>query len=192
MGIGDIYLLSIEGATAASANVFVNTFAYRQEDDAGIEGAIGLVSAWKDDVRLLFSSLFVDDIGLLRAVVKEAPTGLTLYEESLVGFTGVLTGDKVANQVAAILTLRTATPGRTGRGRIYVWPADETAMTNGIWTSAYLTAMGNLGAALVSSIASGTSSTYQAGVWSRLLSLFRPLTTTQAQPLPGVIRSRRL
>lgn len=191
MAVGDIYLLSIESAFGGTENVFINTLAYFQSSDSSISGPEALTNAFEFTARPAYSQLISSGIGLRSYTVRNAATGLTLYEESIIGKTGAIAGDPLPNQVAAVLTLVTNEPGRSKRGRIYVPPAGESSSQGSGPDTAYLDAMQNFGNLALNVAEELDTGAFRLGVWSRKLSVLTFVAAANPQPVWGVIRKRR-
>lgn len=119
---------------------------------------------------------------------------------------GTRTDDANANQIAAVVTLKTVSASRRKRGRMYVYGtsvADIDALT-GLFTSAHMTRVGALVTALEAYI-DETDTDWDLGVWSRIngeelppfpptpvIAGFENVTQFIARNNPGTFRTRRI
>ncbi len=94
---------------------------------------------------------------------------------------GLVTGDPLPKQIAGMITLRTALPGRANRGRMYVpFPAEAHNDADTTPTAPYMVLLGNLGMVVWSdSVAGGgaNTQTMSPGVYHRALGTLTRLTT---------------
>ena len=95
-----------------------------------------------------------------------------------------------AGPVECCLTLLTSSATRSGRGRKFLGPLTENAMSaDGTPTTAVLTKFRDAGTALVADSVGLTQSAV--GVYSRTQGLFRDLTNTRVRDYFATLRSRR-
>lgn len=112
----------------------------------------------------------------------------TARAEASVGHVGGASDHPNPNQVSAVATLRTATPGPRGRGRMY-WPGPS---------QAGLTATGLLTSVVAGNYADGTAEMLAVYAGSSLTPILftkghadRPITSVDVSEVPGTQRRRR-
>jgi len=95
-------------------------------------------------------------------------------------------------RTAGILSFRSATPGRRGRGRMYIPPSVESQNTLGRPTLGYLTTVENLGDALLSAMNTGgvEFAAWEWVVWSEADQVARAVTSYVARGYWGSQRDR--
>lgn len=126
MAIGDFYTIQAQWRLTNGQLTAQNQFHFKQtvavvfdtpEED--------LVEAFKAEIEPAYKACVSGQWGIVNYVVKEQPSGLTLLEEAVPDHSGLLSGDALPPQVATILSFRSTQPGRRGKGRVYLPPANE-------------------------------------------------------------------
>jgi len=111
------------------------------------------------------------------------------------GVFGDLVDDALPSVLAGVLSLRTATPGKSYRGRLFLFPSTELAnLATGRPTIGYIAQMTALGVALATTLAAGggpNTATLVPAVFSRTLSVATPVTTVLSRDEWGTMRSRK-
>lgn len=120
-----------------------------------------LVQAWIGEVETLYLSIMHSDWFIDSYAVTNLPAGEVLYELGRGStFAGDLGGDALAPQLAGLISWRTGTTGRTGRGRTYLPPTSETqSQANGLVSGAHVGFIGDVADAIIG-MASTLSITY--------------------------------
>lgn len=125
--------------------------------------------------------------------VIESETGLTVYEFADPDQSnGFVTGDKLSPMLATVLSIRTAHPGRTGRGRAYLGPHGEAHnTTTGNVSGDLVTLNGAYGAAIITmEDSSGSYAGFDWGLWSKKDAAFYPLSSFVARSYWATQRGR--
>ena len=144
------------------------------------------VVAWiASDYKALYSQSYTCIDVTARSIATEpSPVAVTAS-----GQVGSQNGDEQPASTTMVSTLLTGLTGLSHRGRFFVWPADETKMTNGLFTAAYasatLVALTNLMGALGSAGIPWVIASY------RHLTLF-DITDNRPSIIPAHLRSRRV
>lgn len=174
MAVGDIYRLTIVTKSDLSPFVAVNQPHFFQSavQEIAPTGA-DLIASFVDLAQEAYLNCVTEALRIVQYRVSKAPDFATEYtlDLGIGGPTGNQTGDRLVPRCASILSLRTSVLTRRGRGRLYLPPAGEASNTGGIPTATHLTALQELGDALLSmdvSVSAGNYTRWQLAVWSTL------------------------
>lgn len=88
-------------------------------------------------------------------IVKRVRPGIPTipYFSTSFSIPGTLTGDQLPRQVSGLMTKRTGSPGKSGRGRIYVpFPTEVMSSSAGEPTGPYSTLLGTLRTAMLANV----------------------------------------
>lgn len=192
MAIGDIYHLSLQFRNNALNVVAENTLAYRaefatvfdtQEED--------LVEAYRLAAEALHVNLASVNWFLERYVVRILPENLITYEKSIGTEYGGGTGDGLPPQTAGVVSIRSAHPGRRGRGRIYLPSTSEANNSSeGLAIGAYLDGIVAWAEEAVYIGDGVTTANYTLGVWSVADQEFYEVQSVIGRNKWGTIRGR--
>lgn len=192
MAVGDVFRLSVVGASVDGRTQIVNTFHYRQ-DDALIFSEPGpdLVQAWLDDVdsdyRALISNIFSFNFFRVQGITSP----LYVYEQTTASRLGTLTGEALPLTCAAVITWRTGLAGRSRRGRTYVPPANESAQNGSILTTSYIALMDAFADSAKAIPLTIAHSGYTMMVYSSVLGQSNAVTSHLSRNILGTQRRRR-
>lgn len=151
MAIGDTYRLTVVTGREDLPVTCVNHF-YFQQANALIFDTPGqdLVAAWQNYCESTYRALFTNFLVMRRYSVGKAPSFETEHEFTFTTtVAGIGTGEPLPPRTSGLLSLRTPTLSKRGRGRNYLPPATEADNGNGKPTAAYITKMNNLGIAIM-------------------------------------------
>jgi len=194
MAVNDYYWLIAELNNSAGDAVQVNRWVFQQRDLLIFdEPGEDLVEAFIDIVAPAYDNLYSSQYTLQTLRVRGITDPTYGYDRGGLSIAGVLTGERVANQVSAIITWTTGLVGRSYRGRTFLPVASEAQMTNGSWSNTYLgymTAFGN--AMLAMNAVSIDFAPWKLHVWSDTLAAATPVTGFITRSVPGTQRRRRL
>lgn len=200
MAANDLYSLSATGALYGSQ--VVNVWGFRQF--SSIPGFMGqvLIDEWQASCQTAYTGCFPTDVvlNMLRARAVWPDTHQVAEEAVSSGGGGMLTGDAGPNQVAAIITWRTALAGRAYRGRTYLPGISTGHLIDGQLNSTYLSGLNGFIIAMMGAFGpSGSSTNFQLVVISRWLNkVERPnpigtqVTAGVPRSIPGTQRRRRI
>jgi hypothetical protein len=137
-----------------------------------------------------------NDLRLVRIVVREILAGGTpgvFYEFSKDNL-GTNAGDTLPLQLAAVATLRTATAGRSGRGRLFFGPFTETlvaeTLAHGQWVPSIPTDIANSLDDLDTRFEAIIPNAFSLAVWSRKDDVHRVVTSVRVDSKVDVLRRR--
>jgi hypothetical protein len=110
-----------------------------------------LAASWVANIIPLVDAAISVEVNLTDVMVNDtAETGSEQYILNLTQpHPGLVTGDCLPGQNAAVVSLRTGQKGRRRRGRFYVFGISETAHSNGVISGPQLTAIQALGDGIV-------------------------------------------
>jgi len=180
MAIGDVFTIHAQWRLTNGSLTAENQFHFKQLDDLIFDTpGEDLVEAFKNEVEPSYIQCVSGQWGIVNYIVKEQPSNLTVYEEAVPDHSGALSGDALPPQVATILSYKSAHPGRTGKGRVYLPPANEASSgTLGTPGSTLNSSVETLGDDLMAVVGVVSYASWQWGVWSEKDQAFYP--TTQA------------
>lgn len=205
MAINDTAQLSVIGSVLGQEHV--HTLHFRHTGPGGDESV--LIDEWQASARTAYRALFSTvDQPAIRYVGRQVCGTIPLRapdEETEVPATAFGTRttatDPLSPFMAAVFSVRTASSGRSRRGRFYVGGIYEGDQSGGNLTSAYQTLMGAYVTALLGAFGpSGTSGQFRMVVHSRLLAAVPGqlcensstlVTGILARPVLGTMKSRR-
>jgi len=195
----DLYTLTIRGTLFG--NQIVNSWGFMQiSTTAGFLGQ-ALIDEWQAACLTQYqgcsSQLATYDLLSARSIV---PDSHVVVEESLTGITGAVSGEVSPNQVAGVITWRTALAGRSYRGRTYIPALPQSYVVSGLLSA---TGLGNYNtfrtAMMTAFAATGSSTNFRLGVISRVADgvarptpLIQVVTSSVVRTIPGTQRRRRL
>lgn len=172
MAAGDIYRVSLTG------NVFGQTVMhvlhFRMKSGAGTVSGLQTVvaSQFANDMSAQQSEDLMWTSCAVRGLIPLADVSEFTFPG---GYAGQLVGESEPSFVAAIASLKTGTPGRSTRGRMYIPGVRTSDVTDnnlaGGWQTSMQTVLSNLVGAYG---AAGTNPDYQWGIWSRKIGLDVP------------------
>lgn len=164
MALNDTLELIVIGSTGAGAEL-INRHTYIQVAGSGDDAGVNLIDAWVADAMPAYQDVIADTVSILGFRVRNLtqPTFGTDYTLPTPE-QGVITGEVLPPQNAAVISWRTGLIGRRYRGRTFVWPTGENQQNEGQWSNAYVTALTDFGNAALT-IDNGAY-TYQRCVYS--------------------------
>lgn len=195
MSVGDVFELAITWKSDESPYVAVCTPKFRQENALILdtEGE-DLVGAFRDKCESAMAACITSTLRLVRYTVSPIPgTGSTYaLDLGVTGPVGARAGDRLPPRVAAILSFRTATPGKRGRGRMYLPPASEGDNTLGRPTADLQSALNAFGETMFADMLAGglEFANWQWVVRSDKDNISRPVTQYIARDYWGSQRDR--
>jgi len=195
MAIGDIFKLAVVWKTVDERSTFVNTFHYRQEtplvfDEPGED----LVQAFISEALPAYRAMVTSIAQVVQYSVYGITNPLYIYEESPAPVAGLVSGEALPLQNAAIITWRTGLAGRSRRGRTYLPPTGESQQNGGVLLASFLTLMNSFAedASLLNPLTvNPLIATWQLGVWSETYQYFNPVTSHIARQTIATQRRRR-
>lgn len=108
-------------------------------------------------------------------------------------FGGGFFGSQTIPTNAVLVQIRTATGGRSGRGRVFIAGLHSGAYENGIWNASTVTALNSFMANVKGFLITGTGSNLRIGVMPRTdPGSFKRATDLVVGPRPGVQRRRNI
>lgn len=128
-------------------------------------------------------------------VTKIRPTLGDPEESGITPLPGLIVGEAMPPNVAAVISLRSGFGGRSNRGRKYVPGVPESYGDNGVGTVAYQALVQGYADQFLSSVAVATpsgSETFRCGVWSKLLLTHQTYQTAIVRPNLGSTNSRKI
>lgn len=178
MAIGDVFTLHAQWRITSGSLTAENQMHFKQTsalifDEPGED----LVQAFRDVIEPTYLAPVSSVWGITNYKVCAQPGGLTVYEQTVPDFSGGLSGDALPPQVATILSYKSAHPGRSGKGRIYLPPANEASTTTqGMPGTSIATLVTNLVDALMALVDDVAYAGWQWGIWSEKEQMFYPTT----------------
>jgi len=162
MAIGDKFRLKVTFKSDISAFVAQVTPVFSQEGALFFDTPEeDLVGAFREECEALLLACVTNALRLVPLPGQASSHTLAL---GLAGPAGGQGGDRMPPRSASILSFRSPTPGKRGRGRMYLPPASETSNTAGHPTGAHVTALNDLGQSMISDMPS-ISVTHAPWVW---------------------------
>ena len=191
MAVNDTVRLTVQG-TADTQDHF-HTLHFRYLDPTSNEQ--GLIDAWQAGCRTAYRNCFVTADAIVKVleaaqVCGTIPLRAPVEEAEAAGsqngtITGV--GDRAPSWLAAVTSLRTASAGRSRRGRYFLGGLMENEIVGNDLSSGHKTTVEAYAAALMGVFGpSGTSNLYRLVVYSRKLA---SVPGTQCQDSSTVITS---
>lgn len=192
MAIGDTYRMRVVWRKTASGTAAINDFYFRQEaalilDTIGKDMWDAFIFSCESTYEALISSV----LSTIEVQFGKEPTFET--EEVVVTpyLQGAVTGDAMPGQICGVLSRRTATLSRRGRGRLYIPSTGESMNAGGLPSSTYTNALQAFGDSMLPEIGDGiTSGPYTPMLWSVADQEAREITSFQARSLWGIQRDR--
>jgi len=184
MAINNIYRVSVEGEQPGG-NKLICTFHYRADLPTVLQTqSEDLADAWNDELQILWRNTF-SDACTINAIRVRGVTDLTEgYDLSLSpAQPGGLSSDMLPSIVAPVVTWYTGLIGRSNRGRSFLWPITEPHQLQGVIGGALVSAINSFAAAAMFIGDGVTQAQYQLVVWSRKLTVARPVTAFLTRPL---------
>lgn len=180
MAVGDVFKLHVVwGNTNNPQQTSENGFSFMQTaplvfDTPGED----LVEAFTAEVIPLLQDVLHSNYVLQSFRVETLPGHLTVHEAAGGGQNGALTGDQLPPFVAGVVTIRSATPGRRGRGRLFLGPVSEGRNTSGGGVLGdHVTDMEEVVQACIDLEENILYAGWQYGVWSDEDQAFREVTS---------------
>jgi len=150
MAIGDVFKLTTIAEHLSGGKQAVNSWYFEQlgvlildtpEED--------LFDAFLSNVQPVLLDLFTNFISIVTVNIGKGPEYFTSFQQT-VNWQGTASGDPMPAQNCPLLKYRTADVSRRGRGRLFLFAANESVNSSGAPTGAYQDAINTLGeAALV-------------------------------------------
>lgn len=195
-------LLSLAATSTLFGNQVVNVWGFKQiSEAAGFNGQL-LIDDWQAGCQVQYLATITGSVTLNRLSARAVyPDSHELAEETLVSSNvGTSAGAAGANQLAGIITWRTALAGRSYRGRSYLPGMNTSWVVNGLWNASAQAVMNAYVSAMILRFGpSGTSLNFRlvtisryAGKAQRVTPIGTPITTGIARDVPGTIRRRRI
>jgi hypothetical protein len=187
--VNDVYRITMLGKMLQNGEPILNTFYYRISIAGAGDEKLALATAFQPGgapYAALLGMLPTNYSCTLLAVQPVKPVGTVEYIAPTVTI-GSIAGQWSPSQVAMIVTRRTATPGKKGRGRIFVGPvpiSQIAAGDNDTVTAGYAS---SLNTPLVAAISNG-GWTFVPVLWSRKFQISYDLTAGSGNV---VLRTRR-
>lgn len=178
MAINDVLTLHAQWRITSGSLTAENQFHFQQTgvlvfDEPGED----LVQMYRDIIEPSYLALVSSVWGIVNYKVNEQPSGLTVYEQTVPDFSGGLSGDSLPPQVATILSYKSAHPGRSGKGRVYLPPANEASSTiQGMPGTTLGTLVTDLVDALLAAVDDVAYAGWKWGIWSEKEQMFYPAT----------------
>lgn len=164
------------------------------DNSADLQAAGSVISnAWADNFIPILSQDYSFDSFTCYSLVSDTSPVVTVTAPSPLA--GAVTSDSESRNVAIVLTLRTGTRGRTGRGRKYVGGVPEGDTSDGSLSPADLTAWQSAANAFLLQVNTGSIAlcvySQFVGGLPRTLGVLRPVTAIEIRsPVPGSQRRR--
>lgn len=206
MAANDTVLLTVAGNVLGQAHVHTLHFRYL----SGTENEGALIDIWRNQCRTAYRALFGDQtlpVQLLTArqvcgtLPLRAPSESAEPSGSQAG-TRLSVGDLLPSFVAHVVSVRTASAGRSRRGRFYVSCLAEADVNGNAIGASPIARMQTYADALLNNFTGGgaIASGYQLVVHSRLLAQpgvqcqnsSTPVTGLLVRSAPATMRSRKL
>lgn len=197
-----IWRVAIRSTHGASGTQFVNTLAVRMDNGTELPPELPAdqvcdeVYAWlfPEYKAMLNPVVTVEDIHA-RSLTGDPEEDSRAVSEVGTGSFGA--GDYLPRQVTMVMTFKTATPTRRGRGRIFIpSPINANPLSNEqVWdpANAYWINAGTFATALLTGsdfIHDGTPFHASLNVWSSLDGVGRDVVSATRRPAPRWLRSR--
>lgn len=168
MAIGDWYTLKIVYQNTVTGVFLENQLHYQH---TGVTPAVSaeadLVAQFRDDPEGDIISLFHGNYSVVGYRVIPRPGNTATYDISITPVTGFLGGDVMPPANACIVSIKSESFTRSGRGRIYLPPAAESnSNAGGQVAGAYITDVNTFMAAAVSLTSLAATATFILGIWS--------------------------
>lgn len=196
MAAGQAYRLSIVVKSDSSPFVAINQPVFVQ----GPTGLIAdtpeedLVGAFRTECEASYLACITSALRLVKYQVGVAPDFATTFELDLgiTGPVGTQGSDPLPPRTASVLSFRSATPGRRGRGRMYLPPASELSSSTGAPTANHITAMNALAVDMQDAMALVTASHIEWfwNIWSGLDATARLVSGFTSRGVWGSQRDR--
>jgi hypothetical protein len=195
MAVDDVYRLTAILRAAGDQPSIVNTFHFKaleatvfdtQEED--------LVEAFQAEAEDAYREQFTNRLTVFQYKVGKSPTFETAFIKDVSGVVGNLSGDSLGVRNSAVLSFRTATLSKRGRGRLFLPPANEAANgADGHPTSGYIDNMEFFADKLLgmASTVSVLYASYELQVWSKADQAAYPVTAFTARNFWGSQRDRK-
>ena len=195
MSVGDKFRLKVTFKSDTSERVAQVTPVFSQEGEPIFDTPEeDLVGAFQEECEALLLACVTASLRLVEYAVVPLPGTAASFVLSLggAGPVGTQGGDPMPPRTATILSFRSPTAGRRGRGRMYLPPASEASNTAGHPTSGHLAAGDALGAAMIGDMPS-LSITHLPWVWyiqSLADADFKPVSAYVTRDYWGTQRDR--
>jgi len=126
MAIGDVLTLHAQWHQTNGVLIAENQFHFSQVSVLVFDTpAEDLHDAFINQAEPALVACVSGQWSLINYRIVSQPSGLTVAEFAVDDHSGALTGDALPPQVSTLMSFRTAHPGRTGKGRVYLPPANE-------------------------------------------------------------------
>lgn len=192
--IGEVFTLQVLWEYQSIGQVAQNNIHFRQDSELILDTpAEDLCAAFVEVAAPAFQSCISENYALTGLVVKNRPDGLTVFETTVADISGTRTGDQLPSQNSLVLNYKTAHPGRTGRGRLFLPPTGEDVNTGAGLPSAGLIANGIAAGDALRAMASGglVFANWTWGLWSESDQMFYPTVSHKIKSNWGSQKGRR-
>jgi hypothetical protein len=191
MAVGDIYRVTLSGAIGANLFQIVNHYAVSNGLGTPAEEAEALAKAYAADVVPVYVPMISNQYATSLVSVRGVTTPTAGYDEAVVD-AGETVGEVLPYQDAVLVNWRTAKFGRSFRGKTYIGPIGEAAVSNGSPIGGFsdLVAAWFLELNFVDGL-DPVSIEYKLGVYSQLLGEINPVTTYQISTYVATQRRRK-
>lgn len=181
--------LAIVGSQNGEERINVVHYAYPPSHSVTVSELADLCTSFRTSVLPSYEAAAHNSIAWtnLRARDMDTETG-PAYDMALIGpFNGTRGNSRLNGSVTHVISKRTGKAGRKYRGRFYTVGPTSVDYTNDLANGAYMTLLGNLGAALLTSL---TGVPFTPAVASRLLEASNPWLTATIEGLADNQRRR--
>ena len=177
MAVNDVVTLHAQWHLTNGNLIAENQFHFRQTAPLILDTTVDdLTDAFATIVEPSYVACVSGQWSIINYRVVAQPSGLTIGEVAVDDHSGALSGDSLPPQVSTILSFRSSHPGRRGKGRVFLPPANEA--NSGVLGTPSSTLVGlvtDLGDALLSTVDSTiTHAGWEWGVWSMSDQAFYP------------------
>lgn len=180
MAVGDIYRLGCIWRKSLDLPVCVNNFVYRQENALVLDTPEeDLFEAFIAKVVPSYRAIVTNVISLSRMTLGQSPDFAVFAERDGLTFSGTGSGDALPPRTSGVITLKTATISRRGRGRWFMPPAAEAGSGGGIMSTGHAEASDTFADAALNEMLDGglAYASWQLCVWSEADQVARPVTS---------------
>lgn len=194
MSVDDVYRLSVEWSNTPGFPTAVNLFYFKQIDALVLDTpGEDLVEAFRTECEATYRELVTNALALRKYAVAKAPLFLTEHVLEGLGEGGLATGDAMPPNTGGLLSIKTATLTRRGRGRVFIPPASETYNSGGRPTALMRGNITAFGSFMMVEMNTTTlaHSAWEMQMWSKADQVARPVVSAFSSAIWGSQRDRR-
>lgn len=183
--INEIY--EMRAYTLMGGQAGINVLHFRVAAFAGSGASdVQIADAWNQAIAATLKACMSSTASFRGVGVRRLKPTLSVETFSILNQgSGGVAGDPLPKQITGISTLRTLTPGRRGRGRIYVpFPAESQNDADQTPTAAYLVVLFNYTSVAIASLLAGinpNTNTLESIVYNRASGTGIPITSFTAR-----------